>query len=183
MPGAIAKRGDRVTLRTGEPEDADFVQRMYANPEIRVPMGTPRRTHHETEEAARDRGGTDRFLACLDGDEAGPGPVDPDEVTRVGVVDVNDADWRRPELGYWMAPEFQGEGYGSEMVSLAVEYTFRTYDHPAIGAGAYDFNDASRGLLESLGFEQEGREHRDTFVDGEYHDVVEYVLFREDWRS
>jgi RimJ/RimL family protein N-acetyltransferase len=183
VPGAIVERGDRISLRTVEPEDAAFVQRMYTNPAIRVPVGTPVTTRHETEAATREEDGPDRFLACLDGEAAGPGPVDPEAVERLGVVDVNDADWRRPELGYWTAPEFQGEGYGREMVALAIECAVRTYDHPAIGAGAYEFNDASRGLLESLGFEEEGRTHRDTFADGEYHDIVNYVLFREDWRS
>jgi RimJ/RimL family protein N-acetyltransferase len=185
MPGAVLGRGDRVTLRTVEPEDAEFTARALANPEVRVPMGNPVRSVEEVRERIEnaDGDGGERFLVCLDGEDAGPGAVDPAEVDRLGVVSVGDVDWRRPDLGYWIAPEFQSEGYGREAVARVIDFCFRTYDHPAVGAVAYEFNDASRGLLGSLGFEEEGVTHRDRFVDGEYVDTYNYVLRREDWRE
>ncbi len=182
MPGARVSAGERVTLRTLEPEDAAFKQRACTNPEIRYPLGTSVRTVAEIESNLEDD--DDQFLICTD-DDAGPGQPDggseAEELRRIGGVGVHDVDWRRPELGYWLIPEVHGEGYGTEAISLAVEYTFRTYDHPAVGAGVYEFNDASRGLLESLGFEEEGRTRRDRFIDGGYVDTVQYVLLREDW--
>jgi RimJ/RimL family protein N-acetyltransferase len=60
---------------------------------------------------------------------------------------------------------------------------FRTYDYPAVDAVAHDFNEASRGLLGSLGFEEEGTIRRDRFIDGEYVDTYHYGLLREDWRE
>ena len=68
-------------------------------------------------------------------------------------------------------------------VALVVEYVFRQYDTPAIGAGAYDYNDPSRGLLESLGFVEEGRRRKFVFVDGQHRDMVQYGLLREEWRG
>jgi RimJ/RimL family protein N-acetyltransferase len=185
MPGAVLGRGDRVTLRTVEPEDAEFTSRGLTNPELRIPMGNPTRNVHTVREKIEqsDSDGGERFLVCLDGDEAGPGSVDAEEVERIGVVSVGDVDWRRPDLGYWIAPEYQGEGYGKEAIARAIDFTFRTYDHPAVGAVVYEFNDASRGVLESLGFEEEGVTHRDRFIDGEYVDTYNYVLFREKWRG
>ncbi|PCR89722.1 GNAT family N-acetyltransferase [Natrinema ejinorense] len=181
MPGARITNGPRVTLRTVEREDIGFLQRASANPELRYPLGTPVRNESTLEELLEDDD-TDRFLVCLDDECAGPGqPTDADDVRPIGVVSVADADWRRPELGYWLVPAVHGEGFGSEAVSLVVDYVFRTYDTPAIGAVAYDFNDASRGLLESLGFEEEGRIRKDRFVDGEYIDTIQYGLLREDW--
>ncbi|HMB50636.1 MAG TPA: GNAT family protein, partial [Natronoarchaeum rubrum] len=70
-----------------------------------------------------------------------------------------------------------------EALSLVVDYLFRTYDAPAVGAGVFAFNDASRGLLESLGFEEEGRVRKDRFIDGAYRDRIVYGLLREDWRD
>lgn len=125
----------------------------------------------------------DQFLVCLDDADAGPGTPDDGTTTPIGWVGVDDVSYRRPELGYWLVPERHGEGYGREMVELVIDYVFATYDHSAVGAGAYEFNDASRGLLESLGFEQEGRIRRDQFVDGEYVDRVNYGLLREAWRE
>ena len=73
--------------------------------------------------------------------------------------------------------------HATEAISLVVDYMFRTHEHPAVGAGAYEFNDTSRGLLESLGFKEEGQTRRDRFIDGEYMDIVRYVLLREEWRE
>ncbi len=59
---------------------------------------------------------------------------------------------------------------------------FREYDTPAVGAQAFKFNDASRGLLESLGFAEAGR-RKYMFVDGEHRDMVQYGLLRGEWRE
>lgn len=179
MPGALAARGDRVTLRTVEREDVPFLQRGAANPEIRYPMASRLRNQAELEAAFEDDA-DDEFLVCLD-DDAGPGQPADDETRPVGVVSVEDADWKRPELGYWLVPEVHGNGYGSEAVSLVIEYVFRTYDAPAVSARAFAFNDASRGLLESLGFSEEGVHRRFMYVDGEHVDCVVYGLLREEW--
>ncbi|MFB6235390.1 MAG: GNAT family N-acetyltransferase [Halopenitus sp.] len=179
MPGPRVTRGERVSLRTLEVEDVPFHQRGCTNPEIRYPIGNPVRNQEQFDIAEDD--GSDNFVVCLDGDDAGPGDPALDQVQRIGMVHVDDVDWRRPDLAYWIAPEFQGDGYGAEAVELLIDYVFRTYAHPAVGAVAYDFNDASRGLLESLGFSEEGCIRRDRFIDGEYIDRIEYGLLREEW--
>ena len=181
MPGARVERGERVTLRTVESEDVPFLQRASANPAIRYPIGNPVRNSEQIEIA--DERGTDQFLVCLEDDDTDPGQVDASDLTRIGQVTVHDAAWKRPELGYWIVPEVHGEGYGTEAVSLVVEYVFRQYDTPAVGAEAYDYNDASRRLLESLGFTEEGRRRKFMFVDGEYRDMIQYGLLREEWRD
>jgi len=181
MPGARVASGERVTLRTVESEDVPFLQRVN-QPALRHALGTTVRDRTEIADWLEE-GDDDRFLVCLDGDEAGPGQVDAEDVDRIGVVSVEDADWKRPELGYWLVPAVHGQGYGKEAVSLAVDYAFRAYDTPAVGAGAFAFNDASRGLLESLGFTEEGRRRKFTFVDGEHRDMVQYGLLREEWRD
>ena len=187
MPGALIERGDRVTLRTVEREDSEFVQRAYADPDIRYPLGTVTHAnrkqiedrfedHIESEDNAN-------FLVCLDDEGADAGHPEDDETTPIGAVDVTHVRWDRPYLAYWLVPEFHGEGYGKEAVSLVVEYVFRTFDIHSIGANAYDFNVASRGLLESLGFTEEGRAREDRFIDGEYRDSVQYGLLRREWRE
>jgi RimJ/RimL family protein N-acetyltransferase len=181
MPGARIASGERVTLRTVESEDVPFLQRASADPEIRYPLGNPVRNREQIDVSAEE--GTDRFLVCLDEDAADPGRPDEDDVTRIGEVSVTDADYRRPELGYWFVPEVHGEGYGAESVALVVDYVFREYDTPAVGAGAFDFNDASRALLSSLGFTEEGRRRKFMFVDGEHRDMVQYGLLRREWRE
>lgn len=181
VPGARIDSGERVALRTVEREDLPFVQRAGANPEIRYPVGNPLTNREDCEAYVEDD--ADRFLVCLDGDEAGPGAPDEENVRRIGAAAVEDADWKRPEITYWLVPEVHGQGYGKEAVSMVVDYAFRAYDAPAVGAEAYDFNDASRGLLESLGFTEEGRRRKYMFVDGAHRDMVQYGLLRREWRD
>ncbi|MFC4439622.1 MULTISPECIES: GNAT family N-acetyltransferase [Natrialbaceae] len=181
MPGARIQRGERVTLRTLEDEDLPFLQRAYANPELRYPLGAPLQNRDQLEAWLEDDD-ADRFLVCLDEDDADDGTLDEGSTRRIGAVTVEDAAWRRPDLTYWLLPDVHGEGYGREAVSQLIDYVFRTYDVPGVGAVAYDFNDASRGLLESLGFTEEGRIRKDRFVDGNYRDTIRYGLLREKWR-
>ncbi len=180
MPGARVTSGERVSLWTVESEDVPFIQRASVEPEIRYPLGNPVR-NREQFDVSDEPNAPDRFLVCLDGSDADAGRSDERDVTPVGQVDVSDAHYKRPELGYWLVPEVHGEGFGKESVSLVVDYVFREYDTPAVGAKAFDFNDASRGLLTSLGFVEEGRLRKFMFVDGEYRDMVYYGLLRREW--
>jgi RimJ/RimL family protein N-acetyltransferase len=180
MPGARIESGDRITLRTLETDDISFIQRAFTNPDIRYPSGTPLRNQEQITEWFENNN-DDQFLVCLDSDNADPGQPDGSDVRPIGAISVEGADWRRPELAYWLIPEMHGEGYGKESVSLAIEYVFRVYDTPGIGAVVYDFNETSHGLLKSLDFVEEGRIRKDRFVDGEYRDSVHYGLLRQEW--
>ncbi|SEK94150.1 GNAT family N-acetyltransferase [Haloferax larsenii] len=180
MPGAIVTSGERVTLRTVETEDIPFIQRATANPELRHTLGNPL-MNREQHEISDDRNAPDQLLVCLESEDADVVDTDEDDITRIGQVTVADAHYKRPELGYWLIPDVHGEGYGKESVLLAIDYAFRTYDTPAVGAGVYAFNDASRGLLESLGFVEEGRQRKLMYVDGAHRDLVRYGLLREEW--
>jgi ribosomal-protein-alanine N-acetyltransferase len=182
MPGARIASGDRVTLRTEETEDVPFLQRARANPELRHPIGNPV-TNQEQMGVPAERPSSDHLLVCLDDESAGPGQPAEDETERIGRVGVVDAHYKRPELGYFLVPEAQGEGYGREMLELAIDYTFGQYDTPVVSAKAFGFNEASRGLLESLGFEEEGRLRKYMFVDGAHRDMVFYGLLGETWQS
>ncbi len=187
MPGPRIEAGESVSLRTVELDDATFLQRAYADPEIRIPLGSPppknRDKVEETIESLADDRNEVQFLVCLDGDDAGPrAPAeDGDAVTPIGVVHLDDFAWKRAELAYWLTPEYHGEGYGSEAVALAIDYAFETFDVSGVEAVAFDFNEASQGLLESLGFQQEGRRRKQRFVGGRYVDNLEYGLLREEW--
>lgn len=185
MPGARIEQGERVTLRTVEREDVKFIQRAHADPDIRYPLGTVTHANrNQIEDRFEEHVESDHhanFLVCLDGEDAGPGHPEKEDVTPIGAVDVIHIDWDRPDLAYWLVPEHQGEGYGKETVGMAVEYVFRTFDTHGIGAAAYDFNAASQGLLESLCFTEEGREREARFIDGEYRDSIQYGLLRRKW--
>ncbi|WP_158057666.1 GNAT family N-acetyltransferase [Halorussus halophilus] len=174
MPGPVYREGDTLALRTVEREDEEFVQRAHNDPAVRVPVGL---SHPENgtqvesyfEEKVENEACVN-FVASVDG-------------TPVGQVVAMDLDRTRPELSYWLLPEFHGEGYATEAVSLLIEFCFETYDVRGLYAQAYAYNEASWKLLERLGFEREGRLREDRFVRGEHRDTVHYGLLREEWES
>lgn len=184
MPGARVASGERITLRTAEEEDAAFLQRAHANPELRYPLGWDVKSCDEIATDLDDNIGHDElFLVCLDGEDASPGSPEEDDVRRIGAVVASTPEQFRSGIGYWLVSTVHGEGYGTEAVSLLLDYLFRVRAQPAVYAKALPDNDATRGLLESLGFTQEGRARKETFWDGEYTDSTTYSLLREEWHD
>lgn len=184
MPGSRVASGERVTLRTAEQEDAPFLQRAHANPELRYPLGWEIKSRDEIAADIEDNLGHDElFLVCLDGEDAGPAPPDEGDVQRIGAVVAATPEHFRSGIGFWLIPSVQGEGYGTEAVSLLLDYLFRVNPAPAVYAKALPHNEASQGLLESLGFTQEGRARKEAFWEGEYQDVILYSLLREEWHT
>lgn len=178
MPGAIVKRGEEVTLRTLEIEDVDVLQVGAADPNIRHLTGNSEVRNRAELEATLEEEHTTLLLVCTE-DSGRPGPVESDSVRRIGIVSVRE--YRNPRLGIWLLPDVHGDGYGKEATELLVDYVFRSTDTQRVTAKAFDYNDSSQGLLESMEFTQEGRIRKDAFLDGEYRDGLLYGLLREEW--
>lgn len=173
MPGPVFLSGDTVSLRTLEREDLSFLHEYRNRPEVRRSLG---RVHPQNrEQLEQDFEGymsnAVNLLACVDGDPVG----------FVALFDWSESAGRA-ELAYWIVPEQQGNGYGTEATELAVEYAFDERRCHRLVAGAHETNDGSRALLEKLGFQEEGRQREHVFVDGEYVDTVLYGLLAEEWR-
>lgn len=173
MPGPVFLEGDQVTLRPLEREDLTFVQTYYNHPAIRRPLGRADPETMDDLDDAFEGYMQERvnLLVCVDGEP-------------VGAVALFDWDETagRVELAYWVVPETQGNGYATDAASQALRYAFEERRCHKVVAGAFASNDASRGVLESLGFRQEGRLRDDAFVGGEYVDAVRYGLLAEEWR-
>jgi len=187
MPGPVVRAGDRLVLRTVERDDAATIQRSNTDPRIRYPYGAMYPSSRAEQEAGmEDWVETDAvaaYLACVDDPDAPPGHPDEGDTSVVGATTARRLDGDRPWLAYWVLPAHQGEGYGSEMVRLAVDELFASYPVHGISAGVYDFNEASRALLESLGFTREARRRQSRYVDGAYRDELQYGLLRREWEA
>jgi ribosomal-protein-alanine N-acetyltransferase len=176
MPGAVFRRGDRVTLRTVEHEDAEFLQRGHNDPAVAVPLGVNMpENESEAQASIEDHEGDNlnvSLLVCLE---------DGDDPTPIGQVYLMDLHHTRPELSYWLLPEYHGNGYGTEATEVLVDYAFNAHEIRGLQAQAFAPNDGSVGVLENLDFEHEGTLRDARFRDGEYVDVVWYGLLREEW--
>ncbi|WP_138796431.1 GNAT family N-acetyltransferase [Halostella sp. PRR32] len=173
MPGATFLAGDRVDLRTVEEDDLEFLRDHSNDPAIRRPMTFDTPTNLEQQRDRFDDMYADDdagFLACVDGDPVG----------YVMLFHVDDSAGHA-EIAYWTTPDAQGDGYTTEAVALLVDYAFDERRLHRLRARALESNAASRGLLEKLGFTEEGVQRDETFVSGEYVDTHFYGLLESEW--
>jgi len=182
MPGPRVMTGERLSLRTVEEEDVPFLQRGWTTPEIRQSAGMRVRDLDEMQNVLK--AGT-HLLVCLDGNDVGPGRPDEDAVERVGWLWVDDlhGGGDRPEIATFIVPECQGHGYAKKSTELCINYVFQVSEHPAVGGETLGHNTKAQHIMESIGFEEEGRLRKFTFSDGAYRDMVQYGLLRSEWRE
>ncbi|MEZ3116066.1 GNAT family N-acetyltransferase [Halobaculum sp. MBLA0147] len=174
MPGHVFRRGDRVALRTVEPEDDEFLARHRNDPAIRYPNGeyeplsSAGVERYRREAVEGDDGVT--LLACVDGEP-------------VGLVFLFDESVRRgvAEVGYWIAPDERGQGYATAAAGLLVDHAFRERGLRKVVAELIAENDASAAVVEKLGFQREGRHRRELLVDGSYRDLLRFGLFADEF--
>ena len=175
MADSAFLRGDTVDLRSIEVEDAAFLRAHKNDRRVWQPTGWPWPASSQgLEEWIGDLQEDDgvHLLAC----------VDEEPVGKVDLFEVDDTHGTG-ELGYWIVPDHQGEGYGSEAVALLVEYAFSELRFHRIEAKVFEFNDASMGLLESIGFTAEGAHREAAFIDGAYRDVHWFGVLADEWES
>lgn len=177
MPGPVFIEGDRIDLRTIEEEDVDFMLEGVNRPDVRRYSGAfsepYNRERYEAEWFERiSEEGMVQLLACH-GDE------------RLGSVSLAPMDERRgwANLGYWIHPDHQGEGYATEAARLLVDYGFRERRLHRVSATIDAPNEASIRVAEKLGFVHEGTKRDDGFVGGEHVDKEVYAVLEDEWES
>ena len=78
-------------------------------------------------------------------------------------------------------PEYWGKGIAIEANKLLIKYGFTELNFHKIYAGVFTPNKRSLRVAEKLGFEKEAILKEEMYVDGEYHDVHKFALFKRDW--
>lgn len=171
MPGPVFLDGEQVTLRTVQPEDHEFLVRNLNDPTVRhAGFETIRAPVSEDDVATRvESGDSHTFLVCREG-------------TPVGSASIKDIDLRgrKAELSYWISPGEQGKGYASEAAALCLTHAFDELGLHKVWARTVGDNEASKRVLEKLGFQQEGVLHEHWYGFGRYVDEYRFGLLRSD---
>lgn len=170
MSGPAFLSSDRLSLRPVKPADYEFLARQWNTPMIR--HGTNRQyplTHSDIESFIEDTEATVHFLPCVDG-------------SPVGFLWLFNIDGvaRRAEIGYWISPEEQTQGYATEAAELGVQYAFDERNLNKVMARIFEGNEGSMRVLEKLGFEQEGCLQDQYYVAGQYVDTYLYGLLADE---
>lgn len=174
MPGSVFIEGEDINLRTIEEEDIEFLQEGVNHPAVRQYAGGDIQYNHQRYKEERfdplSSGEFVQLLVC-DGNE------------RIGDVSLAPIDERRgwANLGYWIHPDHQGEGYATEAAQLIITHGFDELRLHRISATIIADNAASKRVVEKLGFVHEGTKRDDAFLDGKYVDREVYAILREEW--
>ena len=180
LPGFPQLQGPRIRLRGPRAEDAAAVFEVFSDPAVmRYWSSTPMR------ELAQAEG---RIAEILDG-------FTQRRLINWVVVDRRDAvigtctlynfvaRHRRAELGYALRSDCWGKGLAREATTLAIDWAFRTLGLHRIEADIDPRNEASRKILEHLGFASEGVMRQRFFIGDDATDSEIFGLLAGDWAA
>lgn len=176
MPGSRFLDGDAVALHAVHRDDLPLIADAVNRLDVRRALGTVEpRTLDDQEAWYEDVVQADdqlRLLVVADGD-------------RVGLVSLSHIDPTNghAHLGYWILADHRRQGYARDAVTTVLDHAFAERRLRTVVAHVYAFDDASIGLLESLGFDRTGRYPDWEYHDGEHHDDLVYALTRDGWAS
>jgi len=121
--------------------------------------------------ARYDRPGTEGFLVCLRDGGAIAGVVTVDSIVR--------GRFQSATLSYAAFAPAAGRGYMSEGLALVLEYAFQDLRLHRLEANIQPANQASRRLIQRLGFRQEGYSPDMLFIDGAWRDHERWAITRD----
>ncbi|MEH6436896.1 GNAT family N-acetyltransferase [Massilia sp. DD77] len=173
-------RTARFVLRGFREDDLPRVFRGLGDPRVIAHYGVSYATLEATRAQMRwfqqlETEGTGKWWAICPADE--PGQL----IGACGVNDIVHAH-RRAELGYWLFPEYWGQGIAHECVAAMIKHVFDTMPIYRIGAEVEVDNEASARLLRKLGFSHEGTRRAYEFKNGAPLDLQLFSLLASDRR-
>jgi len=167
-------QGDRVNLRAIEREDLPLLRDLRNNTEINQYFRTWEQLNMKDQEKYFDNyvmgdnhvvfGIYLQCRSCLIGD------------CRLSYIN-----WqaRNSEAGIYIAPKYQNRGFGSESLSLLVDFGFKQANLHRITAEVRADNSNSISLFEGAGFQREGYCKDSFFRNGKFYDTVMLALIKE----
>jgi len=98
----------------------------------------------------------------------------------IGECDLSEIDTHhgRAEVGFLFARRHWGQGYAREAMERVIDYGFSDLGLRRLWARFHDGNEASKRLLEKLGFKYEGRLRSHIVRDGARRDCLIYGRLR-----
>jgi ribosomal-protein-alanine N-acetyltransferase len=104
----------------------------------------------------------------------------------VGVINANEivrGSFRSAYLGYYAFVPHAGHGYMTEGLALALRWIFGSLRLHRVEANIQPRNEASRALVQRLGFRCEGFSPRYLKIGGRWRDHERWALTVEEWRA
>jgi RimJ/RimL family protein N-acetyltransferase len=176
-------KGKSLLLRPVKKSDISYFLKWFNDPEVIQYLGmylpmTEMAEEKYIEELGTTRARTDAafVIEVIEGDSTKP-------IGNCGLHGINSKDNHATfgivigEKDYW------SKSYGTEAARLLINYGFQQLNLHRISSTAIAFNERSIKLHKRVGFREEGRLRQAIFKNGQYHDLVQFGILREEWRG
>lgn len=183
LPDAFILTTQRLQLRPLAMNDVDIVWHHCKNPEIpRYMAWAPHKSIADTE--AFVTGAVARMAKrevlhwCIwRGEEfCGLFSIIDIRITHLALI------YDQGELGYWCTPEAQGQGVMTEAGKAVIGFAFDTAGFHKLTVAHWVQNDASRKLIERMGFNFVGIQREHYYKDKKWQDQRIYELLADDYQ-
>ena len=165
-----------VHLRTPSAADAnEFLGLVAASRSFHRPWVEPPGDRHAFAALIRRNGNEDfrAFLIARGSDEAIVGAADLSQILH--------GTFRNAYLGFYALGQHAGRGYMSQGVGLVLRHAFNELGLHRVEANVQPRNEASKALLQRLGFRQEGFSPRYLKIGGRWRDHERWAILADEW--
>lgn len=104
----------------------------------------------------------------------------------IGFIELSDVMWSHRNSWLTIAigdAEYRGRGYGSEAMSLILEFAFRELNLHRVQLTVFSYNTPAIRLYEKLGFQREGVYREFLERDGQRFDMILYAILKREWEA
>ncbi|MDP5275389.1 GNAT family N-acetyltransferase [Chengkuizengella axinellae] len=172
-------KGNKVYLRPLDIDDSEIYFQMVYNTETRRLTGTQKSYTREQissyiENKAGDSSSVLLLIALKETNEV------------IGDIALQDIDTinRSSHIRIAIdAEQNQGKGYGSEAITLMLEYGFGILNLHRIELEVFSFNNRAEHVYEKLGFKKEGIQRDRLYYDHQYHDAILMSMLEDEFRA
>ncbi len=102
----------------------------------------------------------------------------------VGIIDLHEVDKRNKKaaVGAWLGRKYWGKGYGTKALKLILQFAFKELKLHRVEGIAFEWNVASRRIMEKVGFKFEGMRRESFKLNGKYQNEVIYGILRDEFK-
>ncbi len=96
---------------------------------------------------------------------------------------VDQAEPRVAEVGFTLAPEEQGKGFGTEALGALLGFAFESFGLHRIIAVTDALNAPAAALLQRVGMRREGHFHENVFFKGAWGSEFLFAILEREWAA